>query len=53
MNKLTAIAILAVSAIALTAALGPAQAHHKPGYHDSLPKPHKPQVPELPRPNRR
>lgn len=53
MKTLTAMAMLAVATVAMTAAIGQAQAHHKPGYHDSLPKPHNPQVPELPRPNGR
>lgn len=53
MKTLTAIAMLAVTAVAMTAAIGQAQAHHKPGYHDSWPKPLKPHVPELVWPARR
>ncbi len=51
MKTLLAIAMAAVTAIAMAAATGQAQAHHKPGYHDSWPKPLKPQLPKLPRPN--
>ncbi len=51
MKTLIAIAMAAVTAIAMAAATGQAQAHHKPGYHDSWPKPLKPQLPKLPRPN--
>jgi hypothetical protein len=54
MKMLTAIAMLALGAVTMTAVIGPAQAHHKPGYHDGLPKmpkPLTPQVPQLPQPN--
>lgn len=50
MKTLTAFAMLAVT---MTAAIGQAQAHHKPGFHDSWPQPLKPQVPGLARPFRR
>jgi len=53
MKTLTAMAMLAITAVMMTSVVGQAQAHHKPGYHDTWPKPLKPQLPELPRPNGR
>jgi len=43
------ITALAVAAVAITGVVSPIQAHHKPGYHDGLPKMPKPQTPQLPR----
>ncbi len=43
MKTFIALAMLAVSAISMT--VFPAFAHHKPGYHDGLPRPQTPQVP--------
>jgi hypothetical protein len=40
------IAALALVAVAMTGVVGQAQAHHKPGYHDGLPKPLTPQQPK-------
>ncbi len=54
MKMLIAIAMLALGAVTTMAVIGPAQAHHKPGYHDGLPKmpkPLTPQVPQLPQSN--
>lgn len=51
MKTLTAVAMLALGAITMTAVTGQAQAHHKPGYHDGLPKMPKPLAPQLPQPN--
>lgn len=42
------ITALALVAVAMTGIVGQAQAHHKPGYHDGLPKMPKPQAPQLP-----
>ncbi len=44
-SLLTALALVAV---AMTGVVGQAQAHHKPGYHDGLPKVAKPLTPQHP-----
>ncbi|MBZ0209714.1 MAG: hypothetical protein K8F92_08665 [Hyphomicrobium sp.] len=43
------ITALALVAVAMTGVVGQAQAHHKPGYHDGLPKMPKPLTPLSPR----
>ncbi len=42
------ITALALVAVAMTGVVGQAQAHHKPGYHDGLPKIVKPLTPHQP-----